>query len=237
MFKYLIVDIVMLLLVQCNNSKQTCKIEPDSIPFVSSNIIPESGVYQDYESSGENHRINPEKTNNNIDTDTFFKKESVPYISNIKNTSVENRSNKPVKPVRKYQNKNKGKEEDDYKWISDSPKTRQEAYEWAYKAYKAALSEQEPLSGSYINRALELWENGSLWTEKAKRAMDSGLYEKAIMYCDASIRRNDHWNPDDKRMSQVYKYQASEFLYNKYPSKFTNRAAVKAFKDIKGDSR
>lgn len=227
-------DVLMLLLVYCNNSKQTCKIEPDSIPFVSSNIIPESGVYQDYESNVETHKINLDTTNYNIDADTFARKESVPYISNNKTASVEKRSDKPV---RKYQNKNEGKEKDEYKWISDSPKTRQEAYEWAYIAYKAALSEQEPLSGSYINRALELWENGSLWTEKAKRAMDSGLYEKAIMYCDASIRRNDHWNPDDKKLSQVYKYQASEFLYNKYPSKFTNRAAVKAFKDIRGDSR
>ena len=153
-------------------------------------------------------------------------------IINTQRTVSDLRGHSSPKISKKSNNNKNSIAENDYIWISEKPKTRQEAYQWAYKAYKMSLSEDSLLASRYIDRALDLYENGSLWTEKAKHALNAGNYEKAIMYCDASLRRHDHWDTEDRKRARLIKYRACEELYDMYPSELTRKAASKAFEEF-----
>jgi|LFRM01.2.fsa_nt_gb hypothetical protein len=186
-----------------------------------SDIIPRISEYADYESI----------VSNQVDSfisDTL----SDTMIINTQRTVSDLRGHSSPKISKKSNNNKNSIAENDYIWISEKPKTRQEAYQWAYKAYKMSLSEDSLLASRYIDRALDLYENGSLWTEKAKHALNAGNYEKAIMYCDASLRRHDHWDTEDRKRARLIKYRACEELYDMYPSELTRKAASKAFEEF-----
>lgn len=181
-------------------------------------IIPRIAEYADFESTS-SVRVSPDLS------------DSLMIVS----PQVDSMSIKKEITGPKYKNRvirKKVSDEDEYRWISEKPKTREEAYQWAYKAYKLSLQEEELLACRFIDRALELYENGSLWTEKAKHAYNAGNYEKTIIYCDASLRRNDHWDSEDRKRARMFKYKACDQLAQKYPSTLTEEAAAKAFEEM-----
>ncbi|NLD99049.1 MAG: hypothetical protein GX640_04180 [Fibrobacter sp.] len=136
------------------------------------------------------------------------------------------------KQTRDIPEQEKRSDEDSLFWLYGHPKNIEEAKRWAFTAWQKALSEQsDKIAYTYIDRGLKLSENGSLWTAKAYYAFRLGYPEKAIAYCNESIKRADHWETNDLLKAKNIKYVAAAYLYKKYPSTKAKLASEEAFKE------
>ncbi len=221
---------VLLFLMNCKTDVKTTSsgqksndsVDDKKSQSIISDIIPRITEYADYESAA-SERIRPGLSDTMINNS-----------SNVDMISIK-KKNRGSKINQRENIRKKTETANNYRWISEKPTNREEAYKWAYSAYKLSLVEEQAIASEFIDRALELYENGSLWTEKAKHSYNAGEYEKTIIYCDASLRRNDHWNSEDRKLARLLKYKACDTLALKYPSKLAEKAASKAFVEFSNE--
>ena len=92
--------------------------------------------------------------------------------------------------------------------------------EYHWRMASAILRDLNDIDSAYMhcNKALRLYENGSLFTLKAEILMKITRYAQAGMAAERSIARNDHWNREDRFEAFRIRYKAYKELYRMYPS-------------------
>lgn len=70
----------------------------------------------------------------------------------------------------------------------------------------------------YCKRAITLYENGSLFTIKARILFAMGRFSEACQAAECSIARHDHWDVTDRITAGKVRLDAYKALYDKYPS-------------------
>jgi len=83
----------------------------------------------------------------------------------------------------------------------------------------------------YCNRALTLYENGSLFTLKAQILYAEKRYSEAVLAAECSIARHDHWEPVDRPAAAKVRVDAYTDLDKKYPSIAAKESIRKATAD------
>lgn len=122
-------------------------------------------------------------------------------------------------------------EKDEDKYIG--PKERAEMY---YKKALGFLKKNNDSALYYADLAINLYENGSIFRVKAEAHYYMNMFPQAIVASDVCLERNDHWDVKDIIKSKSIRCASLMQLYNKYPSRESERKYEECLNTFDGSS-